>query len=159
MPFRPAHSISKLKIRRGAILDHSPSGACEIKASQLCRAVSVQFTIHTGSKLLTAWRFRSDITSAFYQPEEDGTSQQAPRSSSYRQPIMKLVTIRMDEHAGYLTFVSIINRSTNTILLSKVGTPALNIPSNENSPFSKSRKHHTTKQQQQCQHIPPATPK
>jgi hypothetical protein len=29
-PFLPAHSISKLKIRKGAMLDHSPSGACEI---------------------------------------------------------------------------------------------------------------------------------
>lgn len=35
MPLRPAHSISKLRIRRGAILDQLPSGACEKNASYL----------------------------------------------------------------------------------------------------------------------------
>ena len=35
IPFRPAHSISKLRIRRGAILDHSPSGGWEINLSHL----------------------------------------------------------------------------------------------------------------------------
>ena len=35
IPFRPAHSISKLKMRKGAIFDQLPSGACEIKALYL----------------------------------------------------------------------------------------------------------------------------
>ena len=36
IPFLPAHSISKLRIRSGAILDHSPSGGCEMNLSHLC---------------------------------------------------------------------------------------------------------------------------
>ena len=31
IPFLPAHSMSKLRIRSGAILDQRPSGACEMK--------------------------------------------------------------------------------------------------------------------------------
>lgn len=33
-PFLPAHSISKLRILKGAIADHSPSGTWDIKSSQ-----------------------------------------------------------------------------------------------------------------------------
>ena len=34
LPFLPAHSISKLRIRKGATRDHSPSGGWEISLSQ-----------------------------------------------------------------------------------------------------------------------------
>jgi hypothetical protein len=32
IPFRPAHSMSKLNIRRGAMLSQAPSGACETRS-------------------------------------------------------------------------------------------------------------------------------
>ena len=32
IPLRPAHSISKERMRRGAILDHSPSDKCAIRS-------------------------------------------------------------------------------------------------------------------------------
>ena len=35
IPLRPAHSISKLRIRSGAIFDHWPSGACDMNWSHL----------------------------------------------------------------------------------------------------------------------------
>ena len=57
IPFRPAHSISKLRMRRGAIFCHWPSGVWEMKRSQL----PTNFNIHTGSQKLNAYRTESSI--------------------------------------------------------------------------------------------------
>ena len=82
MPLRPAHSISKLSIRRGAILDHSPSGGCDMNLSHL---VLLEYKYRgCTSNRLTLRKFQSDISTS--SRGRRCSCLQGPRSNSYRRP-------------------------------------------------------------------------
>lgn len=68
IPFLPAHSISKLRTRKGAMWDHSPSGECEMNWSYLrtirrCDACTLNH-LPQGDLHLTARFFILDNTVA-----------------------------------------------------------------------------------------------
>lgn len=84
MPFLPAHSISKLRMRRGAIFCQEPSGECEIKASYLAIVSLICMMIE---KIFnTSCEARFDNENACVGLGLICTCLPEPRSSSYQRP-------------------------------------------------------------------------
>lgn len=152
IPFRPAHSISKLRILRGARLLHSPSGACEMRSSDLARRKRRDTGVRRVLILLmkrsgrTGSPSRSGTATSSSRPFGRCTCPAGPRASSYRQSVEcqtseNQFSVRAVVHrsgAKKLTALSIMNRSSYAMLLSYVATGPSIMSPKLNSPLSSS---------------------
>lgn len=89
-PFLPAHSISKLRIRKGAIFAHSPSGACDMNWSNLTTISTVKIE-NTRPNVSHTWRrVLFGIATSFLSPWGQSIYPQGFQSSSYLRPTTEL---------------------------------------------------------------------
>ena len=110
-PLRPEHSMSKLRIRRGAIFDHSPSGGCEMISSH-------EMSTSIWHRVLRGREF--DLPFCEFSPWR---SLYLPAGiSSQLHPTMLQSTMNLQPNIYYNTLMSIINiwgHRKRTILMYK----------------------------------------
>jgi hypothetical protein len=136
IPFLPAHSISKLRIRKGAIFAHSPSGVYDMNLSYLS-TFSTAITVNIPMYAIPDGEFYLAMR-LFVLPFKEGVFSCRDFDPVHTHDLSQSQT-RKQTRSITRTFVSIMKRRINGMLLSNVVTGPLNKPLKFVSPLSKIR--------------------